>query len=464
MRLSVVVLSPRPVGMGDGGTQSTHFLTDIDPRARVKGSLDPLGFMALWTGLGRTVVGNLTTVTTSPRCFTTLVLALYFAERLVDSGRLAEDRVLEAFLKFEQLAAYSRYVTLTDPDALDERIFGYRRVKRRMDADGAARISAKAAHQLLADQKLYGIWGLYSVAAIASGLREKARPRLTPEARQLVEREHLPRMHATGLRSVSEVERFLLKDADFQPRGKHRTLANALAAVHAPTLLPEERRLFESHLVRPEGPHDPTEGRQRALWQLVEQINDGGPLQWGAPFGMLELREANRRAQAQGHEDLARHLQDIAELETLLAAGARLFSFLGNREHKTPEDVAVELRQHWGPQLSHLAVDHLRGMRGKIAHHANAETAQRLLDLAGDLHAGRYADAVVGVLEQNEAVMRARGKGPWLARDRGRIAIKLQVEWGRLPQGDELPHLFEHPYFLASLKVMGARVTEKEAA
>jgi hypothetical protein len=50
------------------------FFTAIDPDARIKGSRDPLGFEALWTTLGREIIGNLTTVncTASPptsRCW-----------------------------------------------------------------------------------------------------------------------------------------------------------------------------------------------------------------------------------------------------------------------------------------------------------------------------------------------------------------------------------------------------------
>jgi hypothetical protein len=46
------------------------FLTDLDSRAAVKGSGDPLGIQAIWTRFGRHVVGNLTTVSNSVRDFT----------------------------------------------------------------------------------------------------------------------------------------------------------------------------------------------------------------------------------------------------------------------------------------------------------------------------------------------------------------------------------------------------------
>ena len=82
------------------------FLTDLDDRARVKGSRDPLGAQPIWTRFGRHVIGNLTTVTTSLRDFTTLLLGYYFAERVAEEAGTGSE--VETFLKWEQLAAYSR--------------------------------------------------------------------------------------------------------------------------------------------------------------------------------------------------------------------------------------------------------------------------------------------------------------------------------------------------------------------
>jgi len=48
---------------------ASPFLTDIDPQAAIKGSRDPLGIQPIWTRLGRHVVGNLTTVSSSVRDF-----------------------------------------------------------------------------------------------------------------------------------------------------------------------------------------------------------------------------------------------------------------------------------------------------------------------------------------------------------------------------------------------------------
>jgi hypothetical protein len=88
------------------------YLTDLDSRAAVKGSRDPLGQMAIWTKFGRHVVGNLTTVSNSYRDFTVLLLGFWFLERALQEG--SEETAVALFIKREQLAGYARH---PDPPA-----------------------------------------------------------------------------------------------------------------------------------------------------------------------------------------------------------------------------------------------------------------------------------------------------------------------------------------------------------
>jgi hypothetical protein len=88
--------------------KSWQLVTDVDPEVALKDSRDPLGFQPIWSHFGRKLVGNLTTVTTSVRGFTTLLLGHHFASRLVDGGGVPAAEYIEPFLRFEQIAAYSR--------------------------------------------------------------------------------------------------------------------------------------------------------------------------------------------------------------------------------------------------------------------------------------------------------------------------------------------------------------------
>ncbi len=86
--------------------QCSKLLSDLDSWAAVKSSRDPLGIQQVWTRMGRHVVGNLITVSNSVRDFSTVLLGFYFAEQLADERGLGSELV--TFLKWEQLAAYSR--------------------------------------------------------------------------------------------------------------------------------------------------------------------------------------------------------------------------------------------------------------------------------------------------------------------------------------------------------------------
>src|SRR5690606_904100 len=119
----------------------------------------------IWARFGRHVVGNLTTVTTSLPDFIIVLLGHYFAEQ-VERERGDSD-ALATFLKWEQLAGYARAVVN------DERGFrGTDRVRLHLSAGPKVRLSTDAAAQILANQKIYGLWGLYTAASRASGLLE----------------------------------------------------------------------------------------------------------------------------------------------------------------------------------------------------------------------------------------------------------------------------------------------------
>jgi hypothetical protein len=91
-------------------------------------------------------------------------LGFYFADRLIDAGKASEEQRADLFLKFEQLAAYTRFAYSRD-NSERSAILGAQRVARRFrDLDGAVPIAASVDGQILSNQKSYGLWGLYTVA------------------------------------------------------------------------------------------------------------------------------------------------------------------------------------------------------------------------------------------------------------------------------------------------------------
>lgn len=167
------------------------FLTLEDPRAAIKGSRDPLGLVPIWSAFGRDVVTNLTTQTTDLRGFTTYLLARYLTKELIDSGEAGEEDALSIFLRFEQIAGYARHIV----HKVEGNIRGIERIKR-FTAEGGAhvKIGDTDSHMILSDQKVYGLWGLYTVAARTSGLLADGITGLTQYASEFVHAEYHQRL------------------------------------------------------------------------------------------------------------------------------------------------------------------------------------------------------------------------------------------------------------------------------
>lgn len=247
---------------------SRPFLTDLDSRAEVRGSVDPLGAMAIWSRLGRRVVGNLSTVTNSVRDFKTLVLGFGLLRELHRAAE-PDDEIndLAAFLRWEQLAAYTRY------GAGDQGFRGLRRVKARLGQSRIVPISAEGDCQILGNQKVYGLWGLFTVPSRASGLLEKDVNDLTQAGAEFVERMWKPTLSPIWNKLVTWVSR---DDRKFNLE-RHAGDIKRLRAVwrgHSAA----ERPFWERHLIDG-GPTDRTEGKQSRLPEqlgLIEEEGDRG--------------------------------------------------------------------------------------------------------------------------------------------------------------------------------------------
>ena len=208
-------------------TKAMPFLTDLDERAQIKGSRDPLGLVPIWSRFGREVVGNLTTVTNGVRGFTTLILGLYFAQEVQEMEGGDGQSLLSLFLKFEQMAGYARVLINND-----RTVRGMRRVQMRLSDSKRIRISAGQADQILSNQKVYGLWGLFSMAARASELLLQRDQRLSITTRTFVEQKYLPLfgIERRGKRGPVDLLRRLT--FDFEPNGRDLELITALAKAH----------------------------------------------------------------------------------------------------------------------------------------------------------------------------------------------------------------------------------------
>ena len=252
---------------------SGPFLTDLDSRAEVKGSRDPLGIQSIWTRFGRQVIGNLTNASSSVRDFTVLLLGHHFAAQVAEV--VGPGTELATFMKWEQLASYARGHINQDW------IFRGTERARANFQEGVVTLSAQPAFQTLSSQKLYGIWGLYSMPGRASGLLEGDPARLTAPAREFIEKFYLPQLSKAGVREDKRIVELLAKDQSrIDPDQKRdRALLSAVAGLLKSEFPVQEREFYRHHLLFG-GPQDDTEARQRQLADLITPMLSDPEFPW----------------------------------------------------------------------------------------------------------------------------------------------------------------------------------------
>ncbi len=426
----------------------TWFFTDLDPRAKIAGSRDPLGFQQPWTALGREFVATLTTVTVSVRGFTTLMLGLHLADELIRDGEPEEHRA-RFFLEFEQVAGYARHLSHGVSS------LGTQRIRKRLSQSSTVPLGLGSDAAILSDQRTYGLWGLYSSSARASGLVDRNEQRPTKRARDHLREVVLPRAHAVHPKLWSDLLRLIRPEkGDLYTKGRHRDVVSSLGEALSPELLETEREFYLQTLVENDLGDDPTHGRQRLLWHLMEDLSKEFP--WDKGPTRSEVEELAKRA-AETDEGLADSLQAVLVLDPFFALVSRLFS-LALQASGTRAEVIATIR---GQRAAFGAIDPaaLESRRSRLG----GDQADRLVALGHALRDGDFERSLDLILEQNSSVMRARGGSAWAESRGDRIEVRLRSEPLIAPaEADVNADLF-YPYFLSSLKTVGGAVrTGKE--
>ncbi len=430
---------------------SSPFLTDLDERARVKGSRDPLGYMAVWGGFGRRVVGNLTTQTVSVRGFTTLLVGHWIAERIRDRNGAEESSTLDVCLRFEQLAGYCRFHLNRDKNNLR----GVNRVVARLQrarAGTAVTLGVAQENQILSSQRLYGLWGMYSIAARVSGLLG-TEPMLTDAGRELIEKDSLPLLRRAGANLEDQLIRRIARDgATVELDGRDGALARGVARMLS-DFTSSERVVYTEHLVFG-GDADRTRGLQERLAAQLRRLPSD------TQFGIEELIDLIGAAARDGDEELAVELDRIRRVEHILAPSAELFGFVLTRDRQPIDRIASEVQSAWEGASRLLSIEEVRDLREQIeVVTEDRAAADRIVAIGEALVHADYPELVRIVLEQNAATMQARdGSQPWAVVENGRLRVRFKDETGRLPSRDELPQLWRHPYFIPSLKMIQAEL------
>jgi hypothetical protein len=399
----------------------------------------------VWSRFGRRVIGNLTTVSNSVRGFTTLLLGYYFAEQAQERWGRDAGTTLDLFLKFEQLAAYCRFHASEHGDT-DFR--GVERVSLKLAQTSSVQIGAAQDTQILSNQKIYGLWGLFSVPARNSGLLNQEELTLTPPAKEHVERFLLPSLKSGGLKDPAVLLELLKPDrVTVHLESRHATLASALAGTLQQKVERKEAGFYQRHLLEG-GDSDATGGRQQRLAELIRKLSPD------TDFDMRELQTVVREADKQGWDELSSHLEAIGALEPLLVAAAQAFALLCSRDGVELADVTRELADRWKGGLQFMNQEKLESELPTLVQGYSDETAaRRLLETAKALSLGDFPHALKLLLEQNAFVMRSRhGAEPWVRVDGGRLKVHFADEVDTLSTKTELKSLWKNTYFINSLK------------
>jgi len=416
------------------------FLTDIDPRAKTEGARDPLGIQTVWSGIGRTVISNLTTQTNSLTDFRVLLLGCYLAERIDDVGA-------DPFIVWEQLCAQVRLN--------GDKSSGFRGVDqaRRKASKPSFKVSPDPSDHLLTHQRTNGIWGLYVAAAQRSGLLDD-RPdgvALSKVGRELVESSYEPYLKSWGANQTVLVK--LLRDgsritkADLDGKERYRELASMLLDPPGP----DEMRILHSKIIEGD-----TVDR---VWPLQAALATAlGRHGWDPRAPRANLTNITDSLTSDDVEPLRDRLRAILAAEQLLSVAGALFSFTTANQGAELDDVADLVTKAWKGKLpitkSQLGLLAIEESEDRLnAPDGGVHGRQRWMQTARALHEQDYHAVLPMLTEQNLLVSQDRGAAVgWVSfDDNNKLLVQRHDGSGELPARDSLTSIWTNSYFIPNL-------------
>jgi hypothetical protein len=360
----------------------------LDDRARPKGSRDPLGAEAIWSFMGRKIVGNLTTVTGSLDNFMVALLCCEFANSAANDADVQEH-----YLRFEQLAAYLKLCVRPRNDG----ILGITRARANFANPPVYLGTAKTA-QLLADQASYGLWGLYSSALESVGLIQDEHRRPTTAGKELITQiiAKLGEKNWETLCTLAQRDRLEPAPvAKLAPAFCAMLSNETLRAVTVEALLARQKdcRLQSELFV--------------LMQNYLDEANDDAtePSIEAFCHWLLDPGAATKDMQAV--------IGRIRDLDPVLRRADMVMSWLQGKADTSMTDLASTL----APYLKGIAPEASWSDLGDLPYRSFLE------EFHGACASGD-ADAVIrAVLAQNKRVMTARGGAAWLDVDAGHSLV-----------------------------------------
>ncbi len=370
-------------------------LSLMDERSRPKGSRDPLGIEAIWSYMGRKLVGNLTTVTSNLDNFMVGLLCCTHASTSADQL----DQIQTNYLRAEQLAAYLRLAGGND------NFLGITRAKINFN-NGQLPLGRTEAAQILSNQLSYGLWGLYSTAMHVARLISGSERRLTASGRELVAEmiECMGEEQWHSFNAMAQSSQVCLADVKDLAPAFNRALRD-----------PQLRRSVVSALLV-KWQHEGALQLELYCWAMEYLSHFNGEISVPAFCEWLYER-------TEISDELRNTIAQIQSLEPLLVLAATLIEWLQGQKGGD----RVTLRNVLQPRLVDLNLSNSWQMVAGLPHRA---FLTRLFD-AGN---AQDADALINcVLEQNKVVMQQRGGAAWLEWQGDTLMVRVANDRASLP-------------------------------
>ena len=414
------------------------FITREDPNAILKGSRDPLGLVPIRTALGRHVISNLNTQSNSARGFTTLILGRYLAQYLIENGDAESEATLDIFLRFEQLSAYARHIG----HGVDGEIRGIDRVRANSKQPKKIPIRTDREGKLLTDQKLYGLWGLFSVPARTSQLIDDQSVGVTESTREFIESNYIPTLNPI-MKPLSE----LLTRDGYLNTSKSDAFS-ALRSIFSTDYTGLEQLFYNEYLCDAPNAHPNPVRHQKLFNQLLREYVERDDSLGRESFELLKAQASSRDGA------LARRLDQILRIEAILSVSSAVFSHLLSCDRAELTKVAAYLSNKWGKSLPNIDTLKNNDLLDEIeAVYTESEDVKEYFDQCQkSLADGQYSDFIEALVRWNLYISARRGGSPWLVfgSDR-RLEVRYRGLDTILPSADDLALLWHNGYFVTSL-------------
>lgn len=390
----------------------------FDDRARPKGSRDPLGIEAVWTFMGRTVVGNLTTVTSNLENFIIALLCCYYA----NSNWTKLDQVQEQFMRAEQLAAYLKLINAGHLELTG--FLGITRASKNVEEDKMF-LGIVPEAQILSDQLSYGLWGLYSSAMVGAGLISGMERKPTDRGKELI----LAIINHLGNDQWAEFQRL-------SPRSRvSSSEINHLSERFGSMLVSTEiRQIMVNALISKQNNCDLQSELYACANKYLENTGDieGSTAQIFCNW-LLGCNDVD--------SGLKEAIERINDIEPLLVIANTVMSWLQSQKNQNVSE------------LERILVSRLSDIQCKASWQQTSIPHYHFLEnLFSAINKANAAEIITILVKQNKDIMLQRGGAAWLEID-GQQRLKVRV----LDDKDSLPkdlnshsQKWQNNYFIGS--------------